>query len=116
MSYKSRSEQSKVLFILSSNSFLQAYKRVQYIKQYANYRKTQGDELQKKTEELERINANLELQKEKQQRIIQEQEQERKALEIDRRKQNDLISIVRRDSKKYTDQINQRQKIGRAHV
>lgn len=110
MSYKSRSEQSKVLFILSSNSFLQAYKRVQYIKQYANYRKTQGDELQKKTEELERINANLELQKEKQQRIIQEQEQERKALEIERRKQSDLISIVRRDSKKYTDQINKRQK------
>ena len=33
-SYKSRSEQSRAMFILSSNSFLQAYKRAQYMKQY----------------------------------------------------------------------------------
>ena len=42
-SYKTRSEQSKILFILSSDSFLQAYKRMQYIKQYAKYRKSQGE-------------------------------------------------------------------------
>src|SRR5690554_7503722 len=57
------------------------FRSVQYLKQYANFRKTQGDELQIKTEELERINANLEVQKAKQQKIIQEQEQEKKALE-----------------------------------
>jgi murein hydrolase activator len=45
-SYKSRSEQSRAMFILSSNSFLQAYKRVQYMKQYTNYRKLQGEEIQ----------------------------------------------------------------------
>ena len=70
-SYKSRSDQSKVLFILSSDNFLQAYKRVQYLKQYANFRKTQGDELQEKTIELEQINVNLEIQKGKQQKISQ---------------------------------------------
>ena len=43
-SYKSRSEQSKAMFLLSSENFLQAYKRAQYMKQYASYRKTQGDE------------------------------------------------------------------------
>ena len=35
-SYKSRSEESKIMFLLSSNNFQQAYKRLQYIKQYAN--------------------------------------------------------------------------------
>ena len=109
MSYKSRSDQSKVLFILSSDSFLQAYKRVQYLKQYAKFRKTQGDELQQKTEELERINANLEVQKTKQQKIIQEQEQEKKALESDRKKQNELMTLVKKDSKKYADQIRRKQ-------
>ena len=35
-SYKSKSQQSKVMFLLSSSNFKQAYKRLQYIKQYAN--------------------------------------------------------------------------------
>jgi hypothetical protein len=38
-SYKSRSEQSRAMFILSSENFLQAYKRAQYLKQYTSFRK-----------------------------------------------------------------------------
>ena len=38
-SYKSKSQQSRIMFLLSAESFLQAYKRLQYMKQYANYRK-----------------------------------------------------------------------------
>lgn len=109
MSYKSRSDQSKVLFILSSNSFLQAYKRIQYLKQYARYRKSQGDELQRKTEELAKINANLEIQKNKQQKIIDEQEEQRKVLEEDRKKQSELMAIIKKDSKLYNAQIRKKQ-------
>ena len=48
-SYKSRSEQSRAMFLLSSENFLQAYKRAQYMKQYASYRKMQGQEIEGKT-------------------------------------------------------------------
>lgn len=34
-SYAARAQQNKLLFIFSSESFLQAYKRIQYLKQYA---------------------------------------------------------------------------------
>lgn len=47
-SYKSRSEQSRFMFVLSSSSFLQAYKRIQYMKQYAGYRKRQAEEIKVK--------------------------------------------------------------------
>ena len=43
-SYKSRSTQSRAMFVLSSENFLQAYKRLQYMKQYSSYRKMQGEE------------------------------------------------------------------------
>lgn len=109
MSYKSRSDQSKILFILSSNSFLQAYKRVQYLKQYANYRKSQGDELNKKTQELAKINADLEIQKQKQQRVIEEHEKQKKVLEEDRKKQNELMSLIKKDSRLYNAQIKKKQ-------
>ena len=50
-SYKSRSERSRAMFLLSSQNFMQAYKRVQYMKQYAGYRKSQGDEIKIKSTE-----------------------------------------------------------------
>ena len=41
-SYKSRADQSKLMFLLSSSNFQQAYKRLQYIKQYADYQQLQA--------------------------------------------------------------------------
>ena len=41
-SYKSKSEQSRVMFLLSSTNFQQAYKRIQYLNQYANYGKAKS--------------------------------------------------------------------------
>ena len=40
--YASKSAQSRLMFLFSSESFLQAYKRFQYLKQYAAFRKKQG--------------------------------------------------------------------------
>jgi hypothetical protein len=55
-SYKSRSEQSRAMFVLSSKSFLQAYKRAQYMKQYTNYRKLQGEDIKLKSDQLDEYN------------------------------------------------------------
>lgn len=108
-SYKSRSEQNRIMFILSSENFLQAYKRMQYIKQYAKYRKSQGDEIREKFEELEKITSHLEIQKRKQEQIAKEQENQRQELQTERGKQNELMSLVKKDSKKYADQIRNKQ-------
>jgi len=108
-SYKSRSEQNRIMFILSSDNFLQAYKRMQYIKQYAKYRKSQGDEIREKFEELERISAHLEVQKNKKVLVINEQENLRQVLQEDKNKQSELMALVQKDSKKYSGQIKTKQ-------
>ena len=51
-SYKSKSSQNRLMFLFSSEDFLQAYKRVQYMKQYAKFRKKQGEEIAEKTKTL----------------------------------------------------------------
>lgn len=108
-SYKSRSEQNRIMFILSSNNFLQAYKRMQYIKQYAKYRKSQGDEIRSKFEELERISAHMESQKNKQEKVQNDQQGQRKELEVERGKQSELMALVKKDSKKFSSQIKTKQ-------
>jgi hypothetical protein len=62
-SYKSRSEQSRAMFILSSENFLQTYKQAQYLKQYTSFRKNQGEEIKSKSVELVDFNAKLNVQK-----------------------------------------------------
>jgi hypothetical protein len=60
-SYKSRSEQSRAMFILSSENFLQAI-NAQYLKVYS-FRKNQGKEIKSKSVELVDFNAKLNVQK-----------------------------------------------------
>ena len=47
-SYKSQSQQNRLMFLFSSENLLQAYKRIQYMKQYARFRKRQAVEIAEK--------------------------------------------------------------------
>lgn len=108
-SYKIRSDQSKFMYILSAENLLQAYKRIQYIKQYAKHRQQQGEELQSKTEELTAIMEKLEVQIAKQEKIAKEQEKEQQALEEARKIQAALVAEIKKDSKLYASQIKTKQ-------
>ena len=108
-SYKSRSEQSRAMFLLSSQNFLQAYKRAQYMKQYASYRKTQGIEIQEKSVELENFNKIIGVQKTAKQKLIEENEKERLALERERQVQQELVKSIKKDKKQIVAEIKKKQ-------
>lgn len=108
-SYKSRSEQSRAMFLLSSENFLQAYKRAQYMKQYSNYRKNQGEEITVKSKELIAYNEKLGVQKKEKQQLIVENEQERAELEKEKQEQEKLMQSIKKDVKKLTAEIKKKQ-------
>ncbi|PKD21720.1 peptidase M23 [Salegentibacter salinarum] len=108
-SYKSKSTQSRIMFLLSSENFLQAYKRLQYMKQYTNYRKQQGDEIQARTEELQQLNADLADQKETKDALIAENRQTRAQLEKNKKAQQDLMQNIRSKEGEFAAQIRQKQ-------
>jgi septal ring factor EnvC (AmiA/AmiB activator) len=112
-SYKSRSEQSRAMFILSSNSFLQAYKRAQYMKQYTNYRKMQGDEIKSKSDELTVHNEKLGVQKSAKQKLIQENEKERLSLLKAKQEQESLVKSIKKDKNKIAADIKKKQQEAR---
>ncbi|MCB0443705.1 MAG: peptidase M23, partial [Flavobacterium sp.] len=108
-SYKSRSERSRAMFLLSSKDFTQAYKRVQYMKQYAGYRKNQGDEIKVKTTELEGYNVKLTALKSEKEKIIQEQEKEKLVLVQEKQEQEKLVKSIKKDQKKIIADIKKKQ-------
>ena len=108
-SYKSKSSQGRIMFLLSSENFLQAYKRLQYMKQYTNYRKQQGDEIKVRTEELQELNADLADQKEAKDALIAENRQTRTQLEKNKKAQQDLMQNIRSKEGEFAAQIRQKQ-------
>jgi septal ring factor EnvC (AmiA/AmiB activator) len=112
-SYKAKSDQSRIMFILSSDNFLQAYKRMQYMKQYASFRKIQGDAIRVKMEELQGLQNKLTLQKQEKQKLLTESEKQKQALEKEREEQEKLVKIIQKDKKKYTADIQKKQRESR---
>lgn len=104
-SYKSRSEQSRAMFILSSDNFLQAYKRAQYMKQYTNFRKRQGEEINSKSDQLLVYNGKLNVQKKDKQKLIVENEKERVSLEKEKKEQQKLVNNIKKDKNKIAAEI-----------
>ncbi|HSD06480.1 murein hydrolase activator EnvC family protein [Flavobacterium sp.] len=113
-SYKSRSEQSRAMFLLSSENFLQAYKRAQYMKQYTGYRKMQGEEIKSKTNELLGFNEKLNAQKIEKKKLLAENTKEKLSLEKEKKEQLRLVNSIKKDKKKITADIKKKQTESRA--
>lgn len=109
-SYKSKNQQSRIMFLLSSEDFLQAYKRVQYMKQYATFRKKQGEGIKAKTDELQKLNSDLISQKKTKQKLISENEVAKNKLTEERKDQQELVATLKKDESKYATQIRTKQK------
>ena len=107
-SYKSRSEQSRAMFLLSSENFLQAYKRAQYMKQYTSYRKMQGEEIKSKTDELLGYNERLNIQKVAKKKLLAENTKEKLSLEKEKKEQLKLVNSIKKDKKKITSRVLRR--------
>ena len=71
-SYQNKSQQSRLMFLLSSENFFQAFKRLQYLKQYTQYRKEQGEQIVVKTDELTQLNRDLTEQRKVKDQLIAE--------------------------------------------
>lgn len=113
-SYKARSEQSRAMFLLSSNSFLQAYKRAQYMKQYASYRRAQGEEIRQKTLDLDVYNQKLSIQKGQKDKLLAENQKEKVALEQEKKEQEKIVQEIKKDKKQILADIKKKQQESKA--
>lgn len=108
-SYKNKSEQSRIMFLLSSDDFKQAYKRLQYIKQYTDYQKSQGDLIKVKTTKLQDLNTDLLRQKKDKDQLIAENRAAKIALEKEIKEQNKLMASIRENLSTYSSKIKKKQ-------
>ena len=109
-SYKSKSQQSRIMFLFSSENFLQAYKRLQYMKQYARQRKKQGERIKEKAATLQQLNTSLIEQQKKKRLLITENEGAKRELQQEKKDQEVLVASLLKDEGKFSSQIKKKQR------
>ena len=107
-SYKSKSQQSKTMFLLSSTSFYQAYKRIKYMEQYKDFRKKQGEKIVIQTQVIEKFNDSLSKQKDSKKRLISQEKKQKEFIEDDKKNQEDLVSKIKQQESKYKNELQKK--------
>lgn len=109
-SYKARSGKNRLMFVLSSETFFQAFKRTQYIKQYAVYRKAQANKILKLSEQLNKIKEELNERKLIKQQLLNDNRLTQKSLENEKKQADKIAFNLRKEEKKYKKNILAKQR------
>tara|TARA_B100001173_G_scaffold114395_1_gene99099 strand:+ start:427 stop:1656 length:1230 start_codon:yes stop_codon:yes gene_type:complete len=110
-SYKNRARGNKLMFLLSSSSFQQAYRRLQYIKQYADYQRQQAEVIKAETKQLQLLNQDLSAQKKDKQKLVDENKTAKLILVKELKDQQAFIEFIQKNLAKFSAQIKEKQKV-----
>jgi septal ring factor EnvC (AmiA/AmiB activator) len=111
--YKKKSNLNKLMFVFSSTSFQQAYKRIQYFKQYANFQNKTLSKIKINSNDIKNVIVVLDSQKTNKKLLIDENEEIKRDLNIEYTGLNNLIAEVNKNQKRYSAEIKQKQKLTR---
>ena len=109
-SYESRSLNNRLMFLFSSDNFYQAYKRLEYLKQYSASRRKVAYKIQEKTKLLQELNKTLINQKIKKDELIKENRKAKQSLLNEKNRQKEVIDFLLKKRKNLSVQINLKQK------
>jgi len=108
--YKNRSSYDMLNFVFSAESFNDAVKRFQYLKQYREYRRRQADNIVSTQEQLNQKIQNLESQRLRRSDALKTEQEQRNTLEIDKKEKDEVLNKLKGREKELVADINQRKK------
>jgi septal ring factor EnvC (AmiA/AmiB activator) len=108
---KNQTNYSKLLFVLSSNSFNQAYKRLMYLRQYTEYRKRQAELIQWIRDLIQVKVGRLQQQRTEKETLLQAKQQEAEKLNKEKKQQGQYLTTLQQKQKEFEKKLREQQKI-----
>jgi murein hydrolase activator len=110
-SYQTKSGKNRIMFLLSSETFFQAFKRVQYMKQYAAFRRAQGIKITLLSNDLKSVNELLVVKKNEKEQLVLSNRKVQKSLKNEKIQVNEIAYELRKKEKKYKREIIEKQRL-----
>jgi septal ring factor EnvC (AmiA/AmiB activator) len=109
--YKNRNNYDRLMFILASDDFNQAYRRIKYFEQYAKYRKKQASLIFATQKTLEYEIESLKQQKSEKEDLLVQKERERNALTNERVRENQQVARLKSKESQLRNELRKKEKI-----
>lgn len=108
---RNQTNYSKLLFVLSANSFNQAYKRMMYLKQYTEYRKRQAELILWMRDLINQKVEKLQSQKEAKENLLVIKKSEANRLNDEKKQQGQYLTSLQQKQKEYEKKLKAQQQI-----
>lgn len=108
---RNQSNYDKLLFVLSSNSFNQAYKRLMYLRQYAEYRKKQAELIQWIRDLIQVKVGRLQQQRTEKETLLEAKKREADQLNKEKKLQGKNLTTLQQKQKEFEKKLREQQKI-----
>ena len=109
--YRNRTTQNKLMFIFSADNFTQMYRRLRYVRQYAEYQRIQGELVQRKQEQIQNKRNEISQARAEKGALLDQGKQEQAKLESKHAERKKLVSKLQKQQRKVqsTLQANKKQ-------
>lgn len=108
--YKNRSSYNKLMFLLSSENFYQAFKRFKYYQQYAEYRLSQAEKIRDRQRELDTEIALLQAIRKSKEGLLKAKLREKNELASEKSKKENVVNTLKGKEKKLKKDLDQKRK------
>ena len=100
-----------LIFVLSSENFNQAYKRIKYMQKMARYRKAQAESIKERRKELLKEIGMMEERRKEKSKLLEEKRKENEVLEKRKSREKAMIAQLRRQEQKLRKDLKENEEI-----
>lgn len=108
--HRNQSMQSKLMFIFSATSFSQMIRRMRFMREYASYQRSQGEDVKVKQAEVNAKQVELLAARDNKKQLLSRGESERRSLEGKQTEQKNVVSGLQKKQKEIQNVIAQQKK------
>ena len=108
--YKNQSQYDRLMFILSSEDFNQAYKRIKYFQQYSKHRQQQAKAIEATKIALESRTEELAEKKMKMAYLVEDKEKEKIQLSTEKEEQDKMVKTLKQKESQLKKDLKQKQR------
>lgn len=108
--YHNRSIQEKLMFIFSADNLNQMYRRMRYVRQYADYQRMQGLEVERKQRQVRDKHKVLVASREAKRKLLEAGQAEKVKLEAQEKERKGLLASLQKKQRTIQGEINQKRR------
>ena len=108
--YRNKSIQEKLMFIFSAENLSQTYRRLRYVREYADYQRLQAIEIERKQKQVSAKKAELETTRAAKEKLLKEGEEEKKKLEKQEKDKQTILNGLKRKQRNIQNEISKKRR------